>query len=211
MIGQKFNKLTVIERAGSDKHQKALWLCRCECGNETTAVTQQLRAGKKKSCGCIKAESIKHRWEEYRKDNKPFWSKVNKTDGCWLWIGSKDSGGYGLLGTANENSKKAHRVSWKIHNGPIPTGMCVLHKCDIRNCVNPEHLFLGTQADNMRDMAQKERRSGISIHGRKILSDDEVYLIKSAYKEGILNQSDIAREFGVTPGCINHIVHGRRT
>lgn len=76
--------------------------------------------------------------------------------GCWLWIGACDSVGYGNFRIKNK-SWKAHRFSWTIHNGIIPDGLFVLHKCDVRPCINPNHLFLGTHLDNMRDMHAKGR------------------------------------------------------
>ena len=79
-----------------------------------------------------------------------FWSKVNKTNTCWLWIGGKTKDGYGTC-----SNGYAHRQSWKIHYGDIPRGLLVLHTCDIRNCVNPNHLWLGTILDNIKDRDNK--------------------------------------------------------
>lgn len=75
---------------------------------------------------------------------------------CWYWIGSKNKHGYGQVGFKGQN--KAHRLSWLMFNGEIPEDMKVLHRCDIRNCVNPDHLFLGTQNENIKDMDSKGRR-----------------------------------------------------
>lgn len=76
---------------------------------------------------------------------------------CWEWIGCRNKDGYGITYETYKNVS-ASRVSYKIHNGPIPNGMCVLHHCDNPGCVNPEHLFIGTQQDNVKDMDQKGRR-----------------------------------------------------
>lgn len=90
-----------------------------------------------------------------------FWPKVNKTATCWLWTGARQ-GGYGEMsaGRRGEQPLRAHRVSWEIHNGPIPSGMFVLHNCadgDNPLCVNPEHLFLGDAKANAQDMTSKGR------------------------------------------------------
>ena len=91
-----------------------------------------------------------------------FWRKVAKhSSGCWLWYGARNGNGYGVCG-AGGLKWLAHRVAWELSCGPIPEGgdyhgTCVLHRCDVPLCVNPDHLFLGTQADNMRDKAEKGR------------------------------------------------------
>lgn len=88
-----------------------------------------------------------------------YWIKVRKTDECWEWIaGKRGKTGYGSF-KINGVVIDTHRVSWMIHFGPIPDGKCVLHKCDNRVCIRPDHLFLGTQLDNIRDMDKKGRRS----------------------------------------------------
>ena len=89
-----------------------------------------------------------------------FLAKVTKTETCWVWEGAKRKYGYGKM-VARDGGRivqmTAHRVSWELHFGQIPQGFNVLHKCDNPCCVNPEHLFLGTQADNVRDMVDKKR------------------------------------------------------
>ena len=86
-----------------------------------------------------------------------FWNKVDKSGDCWLWTGAKTGRGYGHI-LINGNSISAHRYSWEIHYGKIPENMCILHRCDNPICIKPEHLFLGTQTDNIADMDRKGRR-----------------------------------------------------
>lgn len=93
---------------------------------------------------------------------KRFWEKVAKTETCWLWTASKREKGYGAFVWANDDGTvvqgRAHRFSWILHRGAIPAGMCILHACDTPACINPDHLFVGTKADNNRDMLEKGRR-----------------------------------------------------
>lgn len=129
----------------------------------------------------------------------------NLENGCWEWIAGTFSTGYGLFRVLDKCGPfTAHRVSWHIHNGPIPTGMSVLHKCDRRICMNPAHLFLGTQADNMADMVQKGRSLNGESHPLAILTEEAVVDIRSRrVYHGY--QADMAREFGVTISTINQI------
>lgn len=85
-----------------------------------------------------------------------FFRHVDKTDNCWLWVGAKTKNGYGKLGR-DLKTISAHRYSFEIHNGAIPDGMLVCHQCDVRSCVNPHHLFLGTHKDNYIDCVNKGR------------------------------------------------------
>lgn len=106
------------------------------------------------------------------KDLARFWAKVNRGTGCWEWLGERNNKGYGRFPTYSRDSRKrllAHRVSYTLHHGQIPAGMVVMHACDNPGCVNPEHLSIGTQQDNLRDALAKGRvdMSGLAV-GRKM-------------------------------------------
>ena len=98
--------------------------------------------------------------------------------GCWIWTACSNGDGYGLI-AINSQPSRAHRVSWSLHKGIIPDGVNVLHKCDNPSCVNPDHLFLGTQQDNVTDMIQKNRHNHRGeANGKAKLNDDKVREIR---------------------------------
>jgi hypothetical protein len=153
-------------------------------------------------------QSIKIAESNLRRTKPPsqrFWSYVNKGDEekCWLWKGDCDSKGYGRIGFGGHSGPKisAHRLSWTIHNGVIPEELCVLHKCDTPLCVNPNHLFLGTQADNCADMARKGRQPNPRLKEKQVLE------IRELYKQGGITQEKLSKRYGVCPANISFIVN----
>ena len=126
------------------------------------------------------------------------------TSGCFLWTGAVDGCGYGWIGARNRGMLRAHRVSWELHRGPIPLGMCVLHRCDNPPCVNPEHLFLGTQWDNTNDCKAKGRlnRARGTAHARNKLTEQQVREIIGGSK---LKRSALAEKYNVSWTTISHI------
>lgn len=113
-----------------------------------------------------------------------FWKYVTPCEGCWEWKASINWAGYGLL-THEKKHIKAHRISWELHNGEIPKGLYVRHSCDNPKCVNPDHLSLGTQVENMRDAKERNRiPKGIAHHASK-LTEADVKQICEMYDAGM--------------------------
>ena len=140
-----------------------------------------------------------------------FWSRVDKKsrDGCWEWTAGKDDHGYGKLSNGKGRHVKTHRYSWALHNGPIKKGLCILHKCDNPPCVNPEHLFAGTQLENIADMVSKSRHQIGSRNSRAVLTESKVRIIKSRLDKGH-KQQEIADAMGVARSLISLIKSGKR-
>lgn len=129
-----------------------------------------------------------------------FWSKVQMGDGCWMWTGKQIGNGYG-----DGRRGSAHRQSWVMANGPIPRGMCVLHRCDVPLCVRPDHLFLGTRGDNNRDCKQKGRNARGEKNGQALLTESDVIDIRSLAAMGA-KRSSLAAAFDVTKSTIGMVV-----
>lgn len=134
--------------------------------------------------------------EKYRK---------NKTNGCWVWFGAKPSdGGYGRFGMGDGHTVDSHRAAWVLFVGQIPNGLLVLHKCDNTLCVNPDHLFLGTQCDNMGDAVRKGRVSrGVKRPDAK-LTECDVRYIRAKHKH--VSQRELAKKFSISRAAVQMVI-----
>ena len=145
-----------------------------------------------------------------RKSNRPtyeerFWARVRNGDGCWEWMLARNHNGYGKFGAQGE---RAHRAAWKLTNGPIPDGLLVLHRCDNRACCRPDHLFLGTPADNMRDMALKGRCSKVGNPSmRANMTAELIRAIRARCTAGEQSKQ-IAKALGVHRNTVGRIARG---
>lgn len=125
--------------------------------------------------------------------------------GCWVWMGSTQVRGYGEL-ISNKRKHLAHRASYEAFIGPIPKGMYVCHACDNVACVNPNHLFLGTQKQNLQDMASKGRSTRGEKNPQAKLTEMDVYVIKKFFfTKPDVTDADIAKLYGVTRSAITLI------
>lgn len=138
--------------------------------------------------------------------------RVDKVTGCWNWMKGKFNTGYGMF-WLNGKTVSAHRASWQINFGYIPDGLFVLHKCDNKRCVNPNHLFLGTAKDNTDDMISKGRevRTKPPIHigtdnPNSKLTESDVMSIRQEYSVTTCSQRDLARKYSVSQPLIGQII-----
>jgi hypothetical protein len=144
-------------------------------------------------------------------DLENFWSQVTKTDACWIWTGKQLSGkgkGYGYF-TFSGIKVFCHRFSYQLYKGRIPAGSVCCHSCDNPSCVNPDHLWAGTQAQNIKDMVNKKRNSsGFKITSAK-LKPEQVQQIRHIYSLGGITQKQLGIQFGVSLPTINDVVTRR--
>lgn len=210
LTGKKFGRLSVISRYGhsykKDKIGRITWLCKCECGKEKVIVGEKLSSGRTRSCGCICSPLEKEAIEKTRKKIKRF-TYINQKNGCWEWQKYKNKLGYGQICYMGKQLK-AHRVSWIVFKGPIPDGMCVLHKCDNPRCINPVHLFLGSMKDNVQDMINKGRHDygmpiGIKAWHAKLTDEDVLWIRQQEYSWK--KCEEIAEKFGMSAFTIYNV------
>ncbi len=211
LVGRQFGRLTVL-RPADRRAAQLLWVCSCSCGGQTETTATKLRSGHSKSCGCNRRRrGADHPNTDPRSVLERIRARtfVNHRTGCWEWQGSKgDKFGYGNM-RVGEGTMLVHRAAWIEINGPIPDGLGCLHRCDNPPCWNPDHLFLGTRADNNADPDRKGRHIALKgeDHGCAVLTEDEIRAIR-AIPEYRGAATEAAKRFGISIGHACKIRNG---
>lgn len=170
------------------------------CGNVIEHYVRPSEDRQNSFCGTI-CHDLFRIASRQKKLVKRFWKYVVMSDGCWGWSGTLDEKGYARVRTWVDDRwipRLAHRVSWELHRGPIPDGMSVLHTCDNPPCVKPEHLFLGTQLDNVRDCIAKGRRPVGEQSATAKVTEAQVIEMRQRFAAGEHNFNMFGREYGIS-------------
>jgi hypothetical protein len=198
--GQVIENFTVLNL--EDKRYN----CRCKCGNIRRITGMDLVRKRYKSCGCLRDFNHNAYETNFR---KKFWNQTKKNkNGCVEWTGMHREG-YGRI-NYKRKTYGCTRLVWEWEKGKIPENKIICHSCDNPACVNINHLFLGTKADNMMDCVKKGRKLGLlgEKSPRARLKDEQVIKIKKLIKSGIALK-EIARDFKVSKTTIHYIKSGR--
>jgi len=201
VIGQRFGQLSVIQEAAPQispsGKTRSRYLCECKCGKRILVMSNKLRNGHTQSCGCLR---------------KPPLACVITESGCHHVVSHRPSRFGKIYISVKGKSVILSRLIYSTLHGEIPMGMVVCHHCDNPSCINPAHLFLGTQNDNVQDMIRKGRRavSRGQKNGRSKLSDEQVREIRDAYDGRRGAQTVLARKYGVSCTQISGIVRGTK-
>lgn len=180
-------------------------LCQCGCGTQTK-INKGTRPRRDLVHGQYFRYAPGHNPRKSRLIRERFMEKIQQTEMCWIWTGLVSPNGYGRFFVNRRiGMMHAHRVAWIVFFRFIPNGFHVLHRCDNKLCVNPEHLWLGSREDNMKDMVEKGRSQRGSRHWKAKLKEDDVSSIRERYAAGE-TQDAIAQSQPVGQAMISRIV-----
>lgn len=174
-------------------HDTSVKLCECGCGQPVHTPASRFIRGH----------------QHYRPIAQRFWEKVNKgaPNGCWEWLGCLTASGYGQI-RIDDKMIRSHRYAWELENGPIPDGTVIMHTCDNPRCVNPSHLHLGTQVENIADRMTKSRQARGVTHSEAKLTGIQVVEIRRKVASGATPQV-LAAEYKVSKATIYNIAARR--
>ena len=233
LTGQSFGRLTVIKRAENKKDKRTIWTCKCECGSILDVNAYSLKRGRTKSCGCILVQNPQEYIKDRIVINENgcwIWQNIILPSGYGQGSrGNKSILAHRLSSESRIAKKKGvtkkrlltiiprgnlckifNQRQWvkryEVFNGEIPAGLCVCHRCDVRACVNPEHLFLGSHKDNSQDAVKKGRiKRGEERLSHK-LSEKEVLYIRENYSLEKRNGAELAKKFNIDLSNIHCII-----
>lgn len=199
-----------IQQSEFDFNTQPIKLCECGCGQPAPIAAQTIV-----KLGYVKGEPVRyiryHFMRRHWHSTEHFWSKVDKSagpDACWVWRGSSRGDRYGAI-KWRKKLWMAHRLSYTLAYGPIPDGMDVLHRCDNPPCVNPTHLFPGTQQDNVIDKVVKGRQARGQMITRARFTDQEIIAIRTKHANGATTR-ELATEYKTDTSYIRRIVLRKR-
>jgi len=169
LTGHQFGRLIVLRRS-EGKPGQPRYTCQCECGNVKDILSGSLRSGDTVSCGCY--NKTRPRGKDLL---KRFETKIERLPecGCWIWTGATDSNGYGSFRGKN-GTQPAHRAVYEFYIGSIPEDLNLCHRCDTPSCVNPYHMFPGTQKDNVQDSMNKKRLWRDGVHKNASVTREDI-------------------------------------
>ncbi len=206
--GRRFGRLVVIKRLPV-VNKKTFWRCKCDCGKVTRSRADSLLDGMIVSCGCYHSEwcrSLKGKrkttgtLEQFEKRYIP-----EPMSGCWIWLaGFNPSNGYGRFYTGPNKCVYAHKFSFQTFKGSIPRGHMLRHTCDVKLCVNPDHIITGTAVDNAQDAVERGLYKIGKDHWAARLSESDVLFIFNSKTPN----KQLALQFGVARAHISRIKTG---
>ena len=185
--------------------------CHCGCGQKTGIA----KRAKRSRNGYVYRKGEPFHFVKSHAGSNPrplvrrFWEKVDKSGGdnaCWNWTAAKTAAGYGVLRMPDKTNQYAHRIAYEWSIGPIPKGCYLCHHCDNPTCVNPSHMFVGEQIDNMRDAATKGRTTKGERSKQTTLTAEQVLALRAEYATGTVLQRELAARYNISRGSVGNIV-----